>query len=112
MLTTKWNGEEYYFAMNAQTGTFVGNLPRNNVVYFLSLSISTLLLGWLFFAMFKDWVALVVAAILAVGIHMAIDSSRVSVKRASKATNYGKTETFRITYSDDVFSHAYQKSRR
>ncbi|MBQ3776001.1 MAG: hypothetical protein II847_07720 [Ruminobacter sp.] len=112
MLTTKWNGEEYYFAMNAQTGTFVGNLPRNNVVYFLSLSISTLLLGWLFFAMFKDWVALVVAAILAVGIHMAIDSSRVSVKRASKATNYGKTETFRITYSDDVFSHTYQKSRR
>lgn len=27
MLTTKWNGENYTFAMNGQTGKFVGDLP-------------------------------------------------------------------------------------
>ena len=27
LLTTKWNGENYLFAMNGQTGKFVGNLP-------------------------------------------------------------------------------------
>jgi len=27
LLTTKWNGNNYLFAMNGQTGKFVGNLP-------------------------------------------------------------------------------------
>ena len=27
LLTTKWNGENYLFTMNGQTGKFVGNLP-------------------------------------------------------------------------------------
>ncbi len=27
LVTTKWNGEKYTFAMNGQTGKFVGNLP-------------------------------------------------------------------------------------
>ena len=27
MLTTTWRGEKYVFAMNGQTGKFVGNLP-------------------------------------------------------------------------------------
>ena len=27
LLTTKWNGQTYLFAMNGQTGKFVGNLP-------------------------------------------------------------------------------------
>lgn len=29
ILTTKWNGENYLFAMNGQTGKFVGNLPMD-----------------------------------------------------------------------------------
>lgn len=34
LLTTKWNGEKYTFAMNGQTGKFVGNLPvdRNECI--------------------------------------------------------------------------------
>lgn len=27
LLNTKWNGQDYHFAMNGQTGKFVGNLP-------------------------------------------------------------------------------------
>lgn len=30
LLTTKWKGENYLFAMNGQTGKFVGNLPVDN----------------------------------------------------------------------------------
>ena len=33
ILNTKWNGEKYTFAMNGQTGKFVGNLPMDKGAY-------------------------------------------------------------------------------
>lgn len=33
VLNTSWNGEKYLFAMNGQTGKFVGNLPVDNSIY-------------------------------------------------------------------------------
>jgi hypothetical protein len=33
LLTTKWNGENYTFAMNGQTGKMVGNLPLDKKAY-------------------------------------------------------------------------------
>ena len=29
LLTTKWNGQTFLFAMNGQTGKFVGHLPTD-----------------------------------------------------------------------------------
>lgn len=33
MLTTQWNGKNYTFAMNAQTGKIVGDLPMDKALY-------------------------------------------------------------------------------
>ena len=33
LLTAKWNGDVYNFAMNGQTGKFVGNLPMDKGAY-------------------------------------------------------------------------------
>lgn len=33
MLSTKWNGEQYIFAMNGQTGKLVGDLPMDKGLY-------------------------------------------------------------------------------
>ena len=33
LLTTQWNGKSYTFAMNGQTGKFVGDLPVDNSAY-------------------------------------------------------------------------------
>ena len=33
ILNTTWNGEKYVFAMNGQTGKFVGNLPCDKGLY-------------------------------------------------------------------------------
>lgn len=33
MLTTNWNGQKYTFAMNGQTGKFVGDLPMDKKAY-------------------------------------------------------------------------------
>ena len=40
MMTTKYNGQEYRFAMNGQTGKFIGNLPVSRKkfwAYFLGI---------------------------------------------------------------------------
>lgn len=57
LLTTKWRGKSYLFAMNGQTGKFVGDLPVDNGKYFkwlaaltAGLSILSYLLLWLFIA--------------------------------------------------------------
>ena len=34
LLNTTWNGNKYTFAMNGQTGKFVGNLPMDKKLYF------------------------------------------------------------------------------
>ena len=42
VLTTKWKDENYIFAMNGQTGKFVGNMPVDKAVYwkwFISLTV-------------------------------------------------------------------------
>ena len=33
LLTTEWNGQKYMFAMNGQTGKFVGDLPMDRAAY-------------------------------------------------------------------------------
>ena len=41
LLTTTWNGQQYIFAMNGQTGKFVGNLPMDKGAfarYFFSIA--------------------------------------------------------------------------
>ena len=38
LLNTTWNGNKYTFAMNGQTGKFVGDLPVDNGLYFKWLS--------------------------------------------------------------------------
>ena len=43
ILNTKWKGENYSFAMNGQTGKFVGNLPENKSLVYLYYVVITLL---------------------------------------------------------------------
>lgn len=43
VLNTKWKGETYSFAMNGQTGKFVGNLPENKSLVYLYYVVVTIL---------------------------------------------------------------------
>ena len=51
MLSTKWNGENYLFAMNGQTGKFIGDLPVDNKRF------------WMFFAIYALIGMLILAAV-------------------------------------------------
>ena len=48
MLTTKWRDKNYLFAMNGQTGKFVGELPTDNTLFWRNLAILTGILALLF----------------------------------------------------------------
>ena len=43
ILNTKWNGRNFTFAMNGQTGKFVGNLPMDKGLYGMYFAISGLI---------------------------------------------------------------------
>lgn len=43
MLTTKWRDHTYLFAMNGQTGKFVGELPTDNGLFWRNVGVLTLL---------------------------------------------------------------------
>ena len=53
MLTTKWNGQNFLFAMNGQTGKLVGDLPVDKGKYFawfagIALPLMAIILGFWF----------------------------------------------------------------
>jgi hypothetical protein len=43
LLNTTWNGEKYIFAMNGQTGKFVGNLPLDKGAFAKQFAVSTVI---------------------------------------------------------------------
>lgn len=51
LLTTSWNGEKYMFAMNGQTGKFVGDLPLDKGLYKKWLFGLTGIIGAVIFAL-------------------------------------------------------------
>ena len=51
LLTTKWRGKQYLFAMNGQTGKFVGDLPADNGMCFRWLAGLTVGLGAVTYAL-------------------------------------------------------------
>ena len=44
MLTTRWKEKRFLFAMNGQTGKFVGELPTDNVLFWRNLGVLALIL--------------------------------------------------------------------
>lgn len=50
ILNTTWNNEKYTFAMNGQTGKFVGNLPVDKSIYWKYFTIYTLVFGAVIYA--------------------------------------------------------------
>lgn len=51
LLTTKWNGQNYIFAMNGQNGKMVGDLPLDKSAYKKWIFVLTILIGILLYAL-------------------------------------------------------------
>ena len=45
LLTSKWNGKDYTFAMNGQTGKMTGNIPTDNKAVLMASAIAGTAIG-------------------------------------------------------------------
>lgn len=49
LLNTSWNGQTYTFAMNGQTGRFVGNLPMDKGLYYKYFAVISIIAALIFY---------------------------------------------------------------
>lgn len=118
LLNTKWDGKDFLFAMNGQTGKLVGNLPvsvSKVIAWFLGLLVvvgavaaaAVFGLGLLE----NSSVAVQVGACVGVGALAAAIACFVfygqmkTAVHASEAQRYRQLETFELTYQTDLFSY-------
>lgn len=114
MLGTSWNGNKYTFAMNGQSGKFVGNLPADKGKawgMFFGVTIGTAVLVYLITMMMSEARQgnLLMAAIIALvagGITMAILLGQLrSVAAQHTASEYVKRNSLQLRQQQDLFTH-------
>ena len=111
LLNTSWNGKKYSFAMNGQTGKFVGNLPADKGKAFLFFLIGAVIAGVLGWFLSKDPVITAIAALVVGGIVFGILFSQLkSVVKQSAAAEYVKKDSFRLTHQQDLY--LYKKTEK
>ena len=55
LLTTRWNNQNYLFAINGQTGKMIGDLPTDNgkfILYLIGITVEIMLVLFLIFFVF------------------------------------------------------------
>ena len=110
LLNTEWNGKKYTFAMNGQTGKFVGDLPVDKKKYWLLTLLFIAVFGLVTFGLSFLIEALgnvFIIAIVALGggfITTGIMRSQLkSVRRKNSASDYVRDGSFKVTNSRDIF---------
>ena len=104
LLNISWNGTVYKFAMNGETGKFVGNLPLDKgqaVKKFLLIMTIISVIAYLILYVIS--ISLLIGAVIAgivVGI-MWSDLQSVSFKK--EANDYVKTGSLNIRFHNDKF---------
>ncbi|MBP3372641.1 MAG: hypothetical protein J6L88_08970, partial [Clostridia bacterium] len=114
ILNTKWKDQLYTFAMNGQTGKFVGDLPLDKGAY----------IGWLLglligiaavtFAVYRPEDMLMRAGIaLGLGLLVSLITTGImkgnlkSVHSKHEANDYVKAGSLQITFANDTFTHSH-----
>ncbi|MBQ8707436.1 MAG: TFIIB-type zinc ribbon-containing protein [Succinivibrionaceae bacterium] len=118
---TSWNGEEYVFAMNGQTGKFVGRVPVDMTKVVISISISTVLLTAIGGAIYHflmnpegslggDFgIAFIVCAVICGIVHAVLVSGNNNVAQQTAAVEYsGDMEPLD---SSEAFVRSYTERR-
>lgn len=122
LLNTKWNGEDFLFAMNGQTGKLVGNLPVSMakvITWFVGILV---LVGAIAAAaifglgmMEEASTAAQIGAAVGVGAVVAaiacfiFYSQMKTANEATQAQAYRQLETFNLTCRDDVYMRTSRK---
>ena len=115
LLNTKWNGQDFLFAMNGQTGKLAGDLPVDKgrfwtmfaaIAFPLAAALAALLylfsgegIGTCVFA------GLIAGCVIALIVCLIFRAQMKSVKKATAAQFYTVPDSLEIYESSDRFSH-------
>ena len=106
MLNTSWNGKDYKFAMNGQTGKPVGELPMDKGKFWLTLLImAAVIVGLSFVARDAQKVILIIGAIVTLITAFVLKGSLRNVAQKTTAGNYIAGDKINITHRSDKFDH-------
>ncbi len=112
MLTTKYNNENYTFAMNGQTGKLVGKLPISKGKAVLTFALIFLILFVLGYLIGGTLVGLLAGLIVAgVVTYMMVSSMNTAVQQ-SAAAEYLKKETVKYSVQKDSFLFTKTETRQ
>ena len=119
LLNTTWNGQKFVFAMNGQTGKFVGNLPLDKAAANKALLIRSLILIPIIFVLsmllkpgYDDltspYVVYAVASvaigfIISLLLNLSIISKLKSVRPNNRANEYVVQGSMNVTRSNDTY---------
>lgn len=113
MLSTNWNGKNYLFAMNGQTGKMVGDLPidagkliRNVLITIIICLLAAFGIVYLVnheFTMVPSAVAGISSLIMGLIVGLVQWRMMKTVHIASKAWDYMPRDKFRLTLTTDTF---------
>ena len=102
-LTTAWNGRQWNFAMNGQTGAFTGDLPVDYTKLGIITALSAIVPGVLLWLATKSIpLAVIAALIIALIVFYACRSSMKPVHHATQANEYMDKDV-RMVVSHDQF---------
>ncbi len=114
MLSTKWEGKVYSFAMNGQTGQVAGSLPIDKGLYHKAVAIGALiaavilaalvfLLGGRTFHPVGTAIAVVVGILIGVIRGAALKASMNTIAKKSQAKSYLQEHSVRMGMGRDMF---------
>ena len=112
MLNTQWNGKKYTFAMNGQTGKFIGDLPVDNKKYWLltfviMIALAAVVFGLSFLIEFLSS-PIVIAIIAIAGAFITTGIMRGQLKSVgmkSNAADYVRKGSMQVTERNDFFMY-------
>lgn len=111
-LVTKYNDKLYRFAMNGQTGEFIGDLPIDSGKMAVRVIIAAVVAAIVAYLLIGDITLVILAALAAGGISGAIGyASMKPVAKASRADSYIKDD-LRLTLQNDTYIRTETKKKQ
>ncbi|MCR5305559.1 MAG: hypothetical protein K6E36_03560 [Oscillospiraceae bacterium] len=115
MLTTSWNGNQYHFAMNGQTGKFVGNLPSDKGKAWRTFFLVTLIAYAICFLVSRmlsqtgqgnPLIAAIIALVIGgITVGSMLSQLRSVVQQEGASQYVRKEDGFRLDRQNDLFTH-------
>ena len=110
-LTTSWNGKQWNFAMNGQTGKFTGDLPIDYTKLGIITAIATILPAVLLYLVMKTLMVPIIAAlIIGAIVFFACKGSMRPVHQATTASEY-MDNAVHLVYQQDTYLRTERKQK-